>query len=217
MKLYGYWRSSSAWRVRIALHYKGMAYTCVPVHLLRGGGEQYAPAYLALNPLGRVPTLEFTFEGKQVQLSESVAIMELLEELQPAPPLLPTSLYWRAKVRQLTQIINSSMQPLHNVSVLNEVKRLGGSRVQWASLWLSKAFAALEKEAQKTAETCLVGHAVSMADACLVPQMAAARRFELDMEPYPLLRRVEQHLATLPAFIAAHADRQPDAQHPPSS
>jgi maleylpyruvate isomerase len=217
MKLYGYWRSSSAWRVRIALNYKGIAYTYVPVHLLHGGGEQHAPDYLALNPSAKVPTLEFSFAGKQHLLSESVAIMEMLEELQPEPALLPTSLFARAKVRQLTQTINSGMQPLQNLPVVQEVERLGGNKVQWATLWLSKGFAALEKEAEKTAGTCLVGQAVSMADACLVPQMAAARRFKIDLTPYPLLRRVEDHLAALPAFLASHADRQPDAQHPPAS
>ncbi len=211
MKLYSYWRSSSSWRVRIALHHKGIPFGYHGVDLVQGGGAQHRPEFRSLNPLGRVPCLQFDYEGRQVTLSESIAILEFLEEVQPDPPLLPSDLFLRAKARQMAQIFNSSMQPLQNLLVAQEVEKLGISRQLWSKRWMERLLPAVETEAAAFGGSCMVGNLPSHADLCLVPQLYAARRFEVDLSPFPTLLRVEAHLQELPAFVMAHADQQPDA------
>lgn len=212
MKLYNYWRSSSSWRVRIALALKGLPYDYVPVHLLNNGGEQHETAFRMLNPAQEVPALVFENQGREVALAQSLAIIEFIDELHPSPPLLPKDLFLRAKVRQMAHMISAGIQPLHNLSVLLQVKELGGSKDAWAVHFIERGLRALETEAERFAGTCLVGDQVSMADVCLVPQLSAARRFGVNVGTYPVLERVEKYLSSNSAFVAAHADKQVDAQ-----
>ncbi len=207
MKLYGYWRSSATWRARIVLHHKRLAFEYVPVHLVRDGGEQNAPAHLARNAMGQVPVLEHN----GAFISQSLAIAEYLEELHPQPSILPGDVLQRARARQLAEVVNAGIQPLQNLSVLNHLGDLGEDKAQWARHFIARGFDALEEMAVVCAGACLVGDAVSVADACLVPQVYNARRFSLDMARWPTLTRVDAHLAQLDAFVAAHADNQTDA------
>jgi len=212
MRLHGYWRSSCSWRVRIALNLKGLSYEYVPVHLVKDGGEQHSAAYRALNPMRMVPTLEFTDGGRVHHLSQSLAILEYLEERHPSPALLPADPVLRARVRMLSEVMNSGIQPLHNLSVMQRIKgELKGDDKAWAAHWIDRGLAALQALAQETAGRYCVGDGVSFADLCLVPQLYSARRFGVDLQPYELLTRVEAACASLPAFQAAHADRQSDA------
>lgn len=206
MKLHSFWRSSASWRVRIALHYKGLSFEYVPVDL--GDAQQYQEGYRALNPMEQVPTLTLD-DGRR--LSQSLAIIEYLDETVPSPPLLPRDPYLRARTRQLAEVVNSGIQPLQNTSPLNEVKRIGGDPQAWGRKWVEKGLRALEGSAADTAGRFLVGDSVSMADVCLVPQLGNARRFGLDLAPFPLLVRVEAECAKLDAFACARPDRQPDA------
>ncbi len=208
MKLHGYWRSSASWRVRIALAWKDLAYDYVPVHLVRGGGEQHAQGYRASNPMRQVPLL--ALDGG-VELSQSLAIIEYLEERHPAPGLLPADPIARARARQLAEIVNSGIQPLQNLAVLQHLDTLAVDRNAWAVHWISRGLEALESLAKTTAGRYAVGDAVSIADLCLIPQLYSSRRFPVDLAPYPTLLRIEAACAELPAFQAAHADRQPDA------
>lgn len=208
MKLYGYWRSSSSWRVRLALEWKGLPYEYAAVHLLRDGGEQHTEAHLARNPMGQIPVLELA-DG--TQLSQSLAILEYLEEIHPSPALLPEDPIERATARQLAEIVNAGIQPLQNLAILQTIKGYGADEKAWAARWVSKGLEAFEKVAASSSATYSVGDSVSIADVCLVPQLYSARRFAVDLEPYPNLRRIEEACAALPAFQAAHADRQPDA------
>ncbi|WP_373046672.1 maleylacetoacetate isomerase [Vulgatibacter sp.] len=207
MKLYGYWRSSASWRVRIALAFKGLAYEYVPVHLVKDGGEQHGAAHQRRNPMEQVPVLEV--DG--VRLAQSMAILEYLEETHPAPALLPAAPFARAKARQLAEVINAGIQPLQNLGVIQQVKALGSDEKAWAAHWIRKGLAALEVEAAESAGRFLVGDAPSFADVCLVPQLYASRRFGIDPADYPTLARIEATCAALEPFAKAHADAQPDA------
>ncbi|AKU93059.1 maleylacetoacetate isomerase [Vulgatibacter incomptus] len=210
MKLHGYWRSSASWRVRIALAHKGLAYEYVPVHLVRGGGEQHSEAHRAKNPMAQVPVLELD-DG--TMLSQSLAIIEWLEETHPTPPLLPKDPVARARARQLAEMVNAGIQPLQNIGVQQHLVSLGlgVDEKAWTVHWIRRGLGALEAVAKNTAGRFCVGDAVSVADACLVPQLYGARRFAIDVADYPTLARIEEACAALPAFAAAHADRQPDA------
>jgi maleylpyruvate isomerase len=137
--------------------------------------------------------------------------MEFIDELHPQPRMLPQDLFLRAKARQMSQMVTSGIQPLHNLLVLQKVEALGGTKENWAAFWLQRGLLALETEAERFAGTCMVGDEITMADACLIPQLAAARRFGVKVEAFEVLHRVEQHLEVLPPFVAAHADKQIDA------
>lgn len=197
LTLLGYFRSSSTWRVRIALAWKGLAWESRPVHLLQG--EQHADAHRALNPMQQVPVL--LVDGEPV--AQSVAILELLEELVPAPALMPEGALDRARVRQMVEIVNSGIQPLQNLRTMQRLGSLGvePDAVQaWSREWIAEGFAALETLVTRFGGACCFGDAVSLADVMLVPQMFNARRFAVDLEAHPALCRVEQHLLALPAF-----------------
>jgi len=214
VKLYSYWRSTSTWRVRIALAWKGLPHEIVPVHLIDGGGQQHGDAFRALNAAAQVPVLvldERDPAGAPRLLSQSMAILEYLEERHPAPPLLPADLWLRARARQLAQICVSGIQPLHNLTTLDRVKESGGDEGAWVRHFIARGLASLERTAAETAATFLVGDAPSFAEVCLVPQLYAARRYSVDVAPFPTLARVEATCAALPAFQSAHADAQPDA------
>jgi maleylpyruvate isomerase len=212
MKLYSYWRSSCSWRVRIALNLKGLAYTYEAVHLLKDGGQQNTEAYRALNPMRTVPTLEFEEGGVVRRLSQSMAILEYLEERYRTPALLPADPLLRARARMLAEMVNSGIQPLQNLSVLQFVKHeLKGDDKSFPAHWNARGLTALEAAVKETAGTYCLGETVSFADIFLVPQLYGARRYEVDLTPFPTLTRIEAACEKLPAFQAAHPDRQPDA------
>jgi maleylpyruvate isomerase len=218
MKLYDYWRSSSAWRVRIALHLKGVAYERHAVNLIAPGptgGEQHAAPYTALNPLAQVPLLELEASeagGSPIRhIAQSMAILEFLDERFPQPPLLPADPLLRARARQLAEMVNAGIQPLQNLSTTEHVKHeLSGDAAAWCRHFVSRGLAALEAEAAATARAFLLGDAVSLPDLYLVPQLYASRRFGIDPAAYPTLARVETACAALPAFVSAHPDQQPE-------
>lgn len=210
LRLYSYWRSSSAWRVRIGLALKGLSYEYRAVNLLTG--EQSSPAHLALNPAGQVPVLEVEQAGRVIRLAQSMAILELLEERHPAPALLPPDPWERARVRTIAELVNSGIQPLQNAVVLRTLKqRWPGYEQEWAATFIARGLDALEPLVADGAGRFCHGDAPGLADCYLVPQLYNARRYRVDVAPYPTLLRVEAACAALPAFQAAHPDRQPDA------
>ncbi len=211
MKLYTYFRSSAAFRVRIALNLKGLAYEPAFVHLAKG--EHLLPAYAKVNPQGLLPALEV--DG--ALLAQSIAIMEYLEESHPQPPLLPRDPLGRARVRSLALIVACEIHPLNNPRVLKYVKNtLGHSQDEvnvWYRHWIADGLAKLEAELAKagTGRHCH-GDAPTMADCCLVPQIFNAQRFECDLKPYPTLMRVFDACMKLEAFDRAQPSKQPDAE-----
>ena len=213
LRLYSYWRSSAAYRVRIGLNLKGLAYETVPVHLVRDGGQQHTPEYAARNPQHMVPTLQ---HGVRV-IRQSLAILEYLDEAWPSPRLLPMTARDRARVRALAQMVACDIHPLNNLRVLRylsgELQASGDARNAWARHWMALGFATLEQHLANDAATglCCHGDTPTLADCCVVPQVFNARRFELDLAPFPTLTRIAEHCEALPAFIAAHPAQQPDA------
>ena len=221
LTLYTYWRSSAAYRVRIALNLKGLSYESVAKHLLRDGGEQKRPEYLALNPQGLVPALA---EADGFVIPQSLAICEYLEEIHPEPRLLPGSARDRAAVRGMALAIACDTHPLNNVPVVGYLRREFGAddaAVQrWMVHWIDRGFTALERwvgrasggAAPADGHRHCHGSQVTLADVCLVPQMYNARRFGVDLAPYPRLVSISRHLETLPAFAAARPEVQADAE-----
>ncbi|HEY5451098.1 MAG TPA: maleylacetoacetate isomerase [Polyangia bacterium] len=212
MILYDYWRSSSAWRVRIALHFKGIAFERRVVNLIKDGGEQHTDAFRTLNPLGQVPVLVTQEKDGARTITQSMAIIGYLEETVPVPPLLPADPWLRARARQLAEIVNAGTQPLQNLTVLDHVEAQGLDREAWARHFIARGLAALEAASQETEAKFLVGDAPSIADLYLVPQLYNARRWKVDLAPYPTLVRVDATCSGLPAFVAAHPDAQSDAR-----
>jgi maleylpyruvate isomerase len=215
MKLYGYWRSGATWRVRIALAWKGVQYEYQPIHLLKG--QQHEDPYRSLNLMQSVPLLEWHEGGAIRRLAQSLAILDHLEHRFPSPPLLPTDPWLHARARQLAEMVNSGIQPFQTPLVLGQVKAFGGDARAWVHFFLTRGLTALEEETSRTAGRFSVGDAPSYADCCLVPQLYSARRFKIDLTPFNTLTRVEAACEALPAFQAAHPDRQPDAEHAPRS
>jgi maleylpyruvate isomerase len=211
MKLYGYWRSSCAYRVRIALALKGVPYELVVVNLL--AKEQQAEGFMEKNPSAQVPVLEVERDGRVHELGQSVAILEYLEEQFPEPPLLPKDPIARARARQLTEVVASGIQPLQNLFVTRLLQHEHGIDPKpWCVLHIERGLAAYERIAKDTAGAFSVGDAPSFADCALVPQLFNARRFGVDVEAaFPLLARIDARCAEIGAFAAAHPDRQPDA------
>jgi maleylacetoacetate isomerase len=213
MKLYTYFRSSAAYRVRIALNVKGLSYESVSKDLRNQAGEHRRSEYLSLNPQGLIPALEH--EGRV--LSQSLAIVEYLDERFPEPPLLPRGPADRALVRALALGVACDMHPLNNLRVLNylrdELKQDEDSVNRWYAHWVAEGFRGLEEMAKRSSGDCrhCFGSAVTVADIFLVPQMFNARRFKCDVSPYPTLVSIASHLEQLPAFHAARPDAQPDA------
>src|SRR5512134_1088069 len=218
LRLYTYWRSSAAYRVRIVLNLKGLPYEYVPKHLLRDGGEQRKADYLALNPQGLVPALA---DGDLV-IPQSLAICEYLEEVHPTPALLPGSAAERAIVRGMALAIACDTHPLNNLPIMGYLrKELGADDAavqRWVEHWIHRGFTGLERWVASIArkssgarEYCF-GAQVTLADACLVQQMYNARRFKVDVSEYPNLVGISRHLESLPAFAAARPEAQPDAE-----
>lgn len=214
MKLYSYFRSSAAYRVRIALNLKGIPYDIVPVHLLRDGGQQLSDGYTALNPSQLVPTL---VDGDHA-VAESVAIMEYLEETHPKPALLPKGAAARAHVRAMVQLIACDIHPLNNLRVLKYLKHDlqldDAARDGWYRHWIALGLASLEAMLVRSALTgrFCCGDEPGMADACLVPQLFNARRMECDVSAFPTVLRIDAACAELDAFRKAAPSSQPDAE-----
>lgn len=211
MKLYGYWRSSAAYRVRIVLNLKGLTVDQAAVDL--ASGDQYRPEHLDRQPQGMVPVLELD-DG--TCLTQSLAICEYLDEVCPLPPMLPTDPVGRARVRALAQMVACDIHPVNNLRLMKYLTGPLGldepAKLTWYRHWVAAGFEALETalSAPATGRFCH-GDQPGLADACLVPQVYNARRFDCDLSAYPTIRRVAAACEALPAFAAAHPGGQPDA------
>ncbi|RZA22290.1 MAG: maleylacetoacetate isomerase [Lysobacteraceae bacterium] len=216
LQLYSYWRSSAAYRVRIGLNLKGLAYEIVPVHLLRDGGQQRSPEYRDINPQQLVPVLG---HGHR-RLGQSLAILEYLDEMWPEPPLLPSIARERHRVRALSQLVACDVHPLNNLRVLQYFEHEWyvpqPERDEWVRHWITEGFAAAEAMVadHPSTGTYCEGNLPTMADCCLIPQVYNARRFGVDMARFPTLQRIEAACLALPEFDAARPERQPDAPQP---
>jgi maleylpyruvate isomerase len=214
VKLYTYFRSSAAYRVRIALELKGLGYEALPVHLLRNGGEQLHDAYRAVNPSALVPTLQ---DG-ELSLGQSLAIIEYLDETRPQAPLLPVDPAGRARVRALALTVAADTHPLGNLRVLKYVtgalQQTEEAKLAWQQHWLRTGMATLEALLAGDARTGRFCHGdqPGMADCCLAPQVFSAQRFGVDLAPYPTVMRIHEACAAEPAFQRAHPSQQADAE-----
>ncbi len=213
LQLYSYWRSSAAYRVRIGLNLKGLAHDIVPVHLVRDGGQQHSLEYRQINPQQLVPVL---CHGHR-RLSQSLAILEYLDEVFPQPALLPSTARERQRVRSLALLVACDIHPLSNLRVLQYFEREWNvpqpERDEWVRHWIVDGFTAAEAmlgEHPSTGDFC-EGNSPGLADCCLIPQVYNARRFAVDMDAFPTLQRIDAACLALPAFDAARPERQPDA------
>lgn len=213
MDLYGYYRSSAAFRVRIALAFKGLDYNNIPINIIPEVSEQKSEAYKAINPQSRVPF----FKDDAVAIGQSPAILEYLEEHYPDPPLLPSSIAEKAEVRQVCALIGCDIHPLNNLAVLSYLKNTldqdQAAINQWYAHWIIEGFTALEEMVNRQGDhqKVVYGKSVTMADVYLVPQVFNAKRYNVDLSPFPTIERIYTHLITLPAFGQSLPENQPDA------
>ena len=215
LKLYGYWRSSAAYRVRIVLNLKGLAYQHMPVHLVRDGGEQHGQAYQALNPQGLVPLL-VDEESGDVRIAQSLAIIEYLEEIFPVPAILPADPVARAQVRALALHLACDVHPLNNLRVLQYLSRELGvddaAKKAWYRHWVAAGLAAVEQGLAIYGDRFSLGPRPGYLEACLIPQVYNARRFDCDLDAYPRILALAARCEALDAFRHAAPEAQPDAQ-----
>jgi maleylacetoacetate isomerase/maleylpyruvate isomerase len=210
LRLHSYWRATAPYRVRIGLALKGLAYDYAGVDLL--GGQQRAEPYGAVNPQHLVPALE----ADGLVLTQSLAILEWLDETYPAPPLLPAAPRDRARVRAMAEIVACDIHPLNNLRVLQALGGLGHptggpDQMAWGAKWIEDGLAALEPMVAAHGRGFAFGDTPTIADCCLIPQLWSSSRFSVDLTPYPALRGVYDRAAEHPAFQAAHPEKQPDA------
>ncbi len=214
MKLYDYFRSSAAYRVRIGLKMKGLDYESIPVHLVKDGGEQLKAPYRAINPSGLVPSLQ----DNGATITQSLAILEYLDEVHPVAPLLPRDALGRARVRSLALAIACDIHPVNNLRVLRYLVKQAGldedAKNAWYVHWVQEGFSALEAQLAESGDTGRFCHGdtPTLADIVLVPQVFNAVRFNIDMAPYPTIARIDAACRALPAFAAAHPSQQADAE-----
>jgi maleylacetoacetate isomerase/maleylpyruvate isomerase len=212
MKLYGYWRSTAAYRVRIALHLKEITFESISVHLVKGGGEQHGSKYSELNPNHLVPTL---VDG-DFSLNQSLAIIDYLEQRNPEHALYPKNFKTKAKIQALSLDIACEVHPLNNLRVqqylANALQVTDEAKQAWLEHWMSIGFSAIETQLRASAGLYCFADSVSVADICLVAQVYNAHRFNVDMSAYPLINRVVKNCNKLPAFIKALPENQDDAQ-----
>lgn len=212
MKLYGYWRSSAAYRVRIVMHLKGLPFESIAVHLVKDGGEQHKDTYTQLNPTHLVPT----FVDDEVTLNQSIAIIDYIDEKYPDVAIYPADIANKAKVKALALDVACEIHPVNNLRVQQYLAKtlcvVDQDKLAWSHHWMNLGFAAIEKQLQSSAGDFCFGDEVTMADICLVPQVYNANRFKLDMSAFPNIVRVVDNCNKLPAFIAALPENQPDAQ-----
>ena len=211
IKLYGYWRSSAAYRVRVALNLKNIEHQLISVHLVKDGGQQHQASYVEMNPTHLVPTLvdgDFT-------LNQSIAIIDYLEDIYPQSSLYPDNVKDKATVKALAFDIACDVHPLNNLRILQYLdKNLGVSSDQktaWYHHWITTGFAALEKQLSKTAGEFCFGDSVTVADLCLIPQIYNAKRFNVEMTKFPIINKIEANCQKLQAFIDALPENQADA------
>ena len=213
LQLYSYWRSSAAYRVRIGLNLKGLAYDIIPVHLVREGGDQHSAQFREINPQRLVPVLR---HGDR-HLRQSMAILEYLDEVWPHPALLPSTSRARQRAWALALLIACDIHPLNNLRVLQYLEQEWNvpqpERDGWVRHWITEGLAAAEAMLgdHPSTSTYCEGNLPGLADCCLVPQLYNARRFGVDVATYPTLERIEAACLALPAFDAARPERQPDA------
>lgn len=213
LTLYSYWRSSAAYRVRIALHLKGLQFFTIPVHLVRQGGEQHSDAYRSVNPQGLVPVLKHN----EHVLTQSMAICEYLDECFEAYPLLPVDPLKRARVRSLVLQVACEIHPLNNLRVQKFLKDQcgeSGDPVVWMSHWMKEGFTAIERQlfAEAASQSGCYEGRPGLFECFLVPQVYNAERYGLDMTAFPAISEIVRHCRALPAFIKAAPENQPDAQ-----
>ena len=216
MKLYGYWRSSAAYRVRIALNLKQISAEQLSVHLVKDGGEQHSALFAALNPQELVPALVVEDNtGSEQTLTQSLAILEYLEEQYSQAPLLPCSAIEKAKVRAMAMAIACEIHPLNNLRVLqhlsSELDLDEQAKNAWYQHWVATGFTAIEKMIERDGGQFCYGDTVTLADVCLIPQVYNAKRFNVDLSPYPNIERIWQTCRTLSAFVDAAPEAQEDA------
>jgi maleylacetoacetate isomerase len=216
MKLYSYFRSSASYRVRIAMNLKGLPYELAPIHLLKDGGQQLSPEYRKINADGLVPAL-IDDAAAPAALTQSLAIIEYLEETHPQPPLLPTGAADRAHVRSIALSIACDIHPINNLRVLRYLKHelnvSDADKDAWYRHWCEQGLQALETTLARDARTgkFCYGDMPTLADCCLVPQIANARRVDSDLSAMPILLRINEHCLSLDAFKKAMPENQPDA------
>ncbi|HVI53941.1 MAG TPA: maleylacetoacetate isomerase [Luteibacter sp.] len=211
--LYTYWRSSAAYRVRIALNLKGLPYEARPVHLVNEGGEHLKPAYREISPQAQLPTL---LDGDRT-IRQSMAILEYLDETRPEVPLMPADALGRARVRELMQAVGTDIHPLGNLRVLRAIEAEFGAdqavKERWSRRWIKQGFDGIEALlARGSSGRFSYGETPTLADCCLVPQFYNAVRWGVDLAPYPIIRRVVEACQALEAFQKAAPEAQPDAQ-----
>jgi maleylacetoacetate isomerase len=207
--LYSAWRATAPYRVRIGLALKGVTYDYVPIDLIKG--EQREPAYKAVNPQGLTPSLDL---GEGHVLTQSLAILEWLEETHPEPAILPKAAMDRQRVRAMALVIACDVHPLNNTRVGRALNKLGVSKednLAWVHQWITDGFDTLEPMIAEHGRGFAFGDTPTIADCCLIPQVYSASRFELDLTPWPAIRAVNERAAAHPAFQAAHPTKQPDA------
>ena len=218
LKLYTYFRSTAAYRVRIALNIKNLEHELISVHLLKDGGEHKTEDYLNKNPMGLVPALEIeTPSGEIDYLAQSLSILEYLEETYPENPILPADGLARVRVREISLGIACDMHPLNNLRVLKfltgEMALSEEQKLTWYKHWIATGFTGIERQLRTSSDTglCCHGDAPTMADLCLIPQVYNAERFDCPMDDYPTIQRINEHCKGLDAFAKADPAIQPDA------
>lgn len=212
MKLFGYWRSSSSWRVRVGLALKGVDYEYVAVHLVEEGGRQHEEGFRKKNPLRQIPVLQWEEDGEVHRLSQSLAILEYLEERFSTPSLLPGPMEQRARIRQLAEVVNSGIQPLQNLAVMQKLKAESDVDArEWSAYWIRRGLKAYAHMVKDERGDFSIGDDPTLADICLIPQLYNARRFDIDPGDFPRLLAIEEACFEREAFQVSHPDEQPDA------